>query len=79
MPPYVIFPDTVLRDLAAMQPQTLDDLAQVKGVGAYKLERYGEAVLRVLRRRVTDPVRPGAVPAPRPRTTCAAGRTMPRR
>ena len=49
VPPYVIFHDTVLRDLAAVQPRTRDDLAQIKGVGASKLERYGEAVLHVLR------------------------------
>ncbi len=48
VPAYVIFPDTVLRDVAAVAPQTLDDLALVKGVGAYKLERYGAAVLRAL-------------------------------
>jgi ATP-dependent DNA helicase RecQ len=49
VPPYVIFHDTVLRDIAAVQPQSLDDLAQIKGVGTSKLERYGEAVLRSLR------------------------------
>ncbi len=49
VPAYVIFPDTVLRDVAAINPKTLDDLALVKGVGAYKLERYGDAVLRALR------------------------------
>ena len=49
VPSYVIFPDTVLRDVAAVHPRSLDDLALVKGVGAYKLSRYGEAVLRVLK------------------------------
>ncbi|HYZ21022.1 MAG TPA: DNA helicase RecQ [Rhodopila sp.] len=48
VPPYVIFHDTVLRDLAALRPRTLDDLARIKGVGASKLERYGQAVLGVL-------------------------------
>ncbi len=48
VPPYIIFSDAVLRDVAAVQPRTLDDLAQVKGVGASKLDRYGKAVLRVL-------------------------------
>ncbi len=48
VPPYVIFHDTVLRDIAAVQPRSLDALAQLKGVGASKLERYGEAVLRTL-------------------------------
>jgi ATP-dependent DNA helicase RecQ len=49
VPPYVIFHDSVLRDIAAVQPRSLDAMAQIKGVGASKLERYGEAVLRVLR------------------------------
>jgi ATP-dependent DNA helicase RecQ len=49
VPPYVIFHDTVLRDIAAVQPQSLDALGQIKGVGASKLDRYGEAVLRSLR------------------------------
>ena len=48
VPAYVIFPDTVLRDVAAVNPRTLDDLALVKGVGAYKLDRSGAAVLQAL-------------------------------
>lgn len=48
IPPYVIFHDSVLRDIAAMRPSTLDELAGIKGVGASKLERYGSRVLGVL-------------------------------
>ena len=48
IPPYVIFHDSVLRDIAAMRPINLEELAQIKGVGASKLERYGERVLGVL-------------------------------
>ncbi|MGD0104887.1 MAG: DNA helicase RecQ [Rhodopila sp.] len=48
IPPYVIFHDSVLRDIAAQRPQSLDELAQIKGVGASKLERYGRHVLGVL-------------------------------
>jgi ATP-dependent DNA helicase RecQ len=48
IPPYVIFHDTVLRDIAAVRPQTLDELAEIKGVGASKLHRYGARVLAVL-------------------------------
>ncbi len=48
VPPYVIFHDSVLRDLAAIHPRTLDDLALIKGFGTSKLERYGAAVLRTL-------------------------------
>jgi ATP-dependent DNA helicase RecQ len=48
IPPYVIFHDTVLRDIAAVRPQTLEELSQIKGVGASKLQRYGTRVLVVL-------------------------------
>jgi ATP-dependent DNA helicase RecQ len=48
LPPYVIFHDTVLRDIAAVRPSTREALAEVKGMGASKLERYAEAVLAVV-------------------------------
>ncbi|HEX3573030.1 MAG TPA: DNA helicase RecQ [Rhodopila sp.] len=48
IPPYVIFHDSVLREVATLRPTTLDELAQIKGVGASKLERYGRHVLGVL-------------------------------
>jgi ATP-dependent DNA helicase RecQ len=54
IPPYVIFHDSVLRDIAAMQPSSLDELAQIKGVGASKLDRYGRHVLGVLTARLPD-------------------------
>ena len=45
VPPYVIFHDTVLREIAAVRPASLDELGEIKGVGASKLARYGSAVL----------------------------------
>ncbi len=48
IPPYVIFHDSVLRDIAVTRPASLDELAQIKGVGASKLARYGSRVLGVL-------------------------------
>jgi ATP-dependent DNA helicase RecQ len=54
IPPYVIFHDSVLRDLAAQRPASLDELAQIKGVGASKLERYGRRVLGVLTAQLPD-------------------------
>jgi ATP-dependent DNA helicase RecQ len=50
VPPYVIFHDTVLREVAAVRPANLDELGQIKGVGASKLQRYGTAVLGVVGR-----------------------------
>jgi ATP-dependent DNA helicase RecQ len=51
VPPYVIFHDSVLREIAASRPAGREELAQIKGVGGSKLERYGAAVLDVLRER----------------------------
>jgi ATP-dependent DNA helicase RecQ len=49
LPPYVIFQDVVLREIAAVRPASLNDLGVIKGVGASKLGRYGEDVLAVVR------------------------------
>ncbi|MBE9153370.1 DNA helicase RecQ [Cyanobium sp. LEGE 06113] len=49
VPPYVVFHDRTLLELAVRQPSSLDELGQVSGIGAAKLERYGEALLAVLR------------------------------
>ncbi len=48
VPPYVVFHDKTLREMVARSPRTLDDLAQVQGVGEAKLERYGERFLAAL-------------------------------
>jgi ATP-dependent DNA helicase RecQ len=48
VPAYVIFHDATLRQIAALAPQTLADLATVSGVGEAKLARYGQQVLEVL-------------------------------
>ena len=50
VPPYVIFHDSVLREIAAVRPGDLDELGRIKGVGASKLARYGAGVLDVLGR-----------------------------
>ncbi len=48
IPPYVIFHDTVLRDIAAVRPASVEELGQIKGVGASKMQRYGAAVLSII-------------------------------
>ena len=47
LPAYVIFHDATLAAIAERNPQTLDDLNGISGIGARKLEAYGEAVLHV--------------------------------
>ena len=46
VPAYVIFHDATLREIALTCPQSLDDLGGISGVGARKLEAYGEDLLR---------------------------------
>ncbi len=48
VPAYVIFHDATLRQMAQEKPRTLSALGQIGGVGKVKLERYGEAFLRVV-------------------------------
>ena len=48
MPPYVILHDSVLREIAATRPRTLEALSRIKGIGPAKLAKYGEAVLAVV-------------------------------
>ena len=48
VPAYVIFHDSTLRNIAELQPATLDELGRVGGIGGAKLERYGQRVLEAL-------------------------------
>jgi ATP-dependent DNA helicase RecQ len=46
----VIFHDATLREMAAVRPSSLSELGTISGVGARKLEAYGDAFLAVIRR-----------------------------
>jgi ATP-dependent DNA helicase RecQ len=48
VPPFLIFPDATLRLLAEQQPQTLEQLPQVKGLGPKKIEQFGQELLAIL-------------------------------
>ncbi|WP_299607797.1 DNA helicase RecQ [uncultured Tateyamaria sp.] len=48
VPAYVIFPDRTLIEMAERRPANLDQMAQVSGVGAKKLEKFGAAFLEVI-------------------------------
>src|SRR5690606_5304859 len=48
VPPYVVFGDVTLRDIARKKPRNLDEFLNVKGVGRRKLKAYGEAFLDAL-------------------------------
>ncbi|MDR1712212.1 MAG: DNA helicase RecQ [Propionibacteriaceae bacterium] len=48
VPPYVVFHDSVLRTVAVERPVSQAELARISGVGAAKLQRYGEQVLEIV-------------------------------
>ncbi len=49
VPPYVIFHDTTLREMARAKPATQDALREIYGVGARKAEQLGEIFLSAIR------------------------------
>ena len=49
VPAYVVFHDATLEGIASSRPQTHDQLRAVAGIGDKKLERYGEALLSLVR------------------------------
>jgi ATP-dependent DNA helicase RecQ len=64
VPPFVVFGDTSLREMARFFPRTANDFRRISGVGSFKLEKYGDIFLREIGRFVQEngiesPVRPG--------------------
>ena len=49
VPPYVIFKDQTLRDMAEQKPKSLDEMGSIPGVGQIKLEKFGNKFLSVIR------------------------------
>ncbi len=49
VPAYVVFADATLLDMADRRPGTLEEMLEISGVGAVKLQRYGEEFLDVMR------------------------------
>ncbi len=49
IPPYLIFPDTTLIDMAKYYPQTMEQFVKIKGVGEQKLKAYGEKFLNIIK------------------------------
>jgi ATP-dependent DNA helicase RecQ len=48
VPPYIIFSDSTLHEMARSCPADTESLLSVKGVGAAKLDRYGAQFLKVI-------------------------------
>jgi ATP-dependent DNA helicase RecQ len=51
MPPYIVFNDASLRDMAQRRPTTLEEFATIVGVGQAKLARYGKQFVELIRER----------------------------
>lgn len=48
VPPYVIFSDSTLMELSAYLPNSKEELNEISGFGAFKIEKYGESFLKVI-------------------------------
>jgi ATP-dependent DNA helicase RecQ len=49
LPPYVIFHDATLREMAQQRPATLHEFARIRGIGEAKLARYGARFIEAIR------------------------------
>jgi ATP-dependent DNA helicase RecQ len=47
-PPYVVFADDTLREMARVKPRTREAMLKVRGVGEHKLREYGERFLQAI-------------------------------
>lgn len=54
IPPYVVFSDRTLRDMAAHQPRSAEAMLTISGIGEVKLQRYGGQFLRLIDRYCSD-------------------------
>ena len=52
VPAYTVFHDATLQEIARLLPVSREDLREIPGIGASKLERYGEPLLKVVRKTV---------------------------
>ena len=73
LPPYVIFHDSTLIEVARRRPASLEVLAHVPGIGRSKLERYGKAVIGIVSESVTQR---GACGPAQHQTETGSGRPM---
>nr|AYM48209.1 ATP-dependent D helicase RecQ [uncultured Dialister sp.] len=47
VPPFVVFSDATLEDMAVISPKTLEEMSTVRGVGEFKLRKYGTRFLKI--------------------------------
>jgi ATP-dependent DNA helicase RecQ len=51
VPPYIIFSDVTLKEMTTRMPKTIEEFADIKGVGKMKLEKYAEAFLEEIKKK----------------------------
>jgi ATP-dependent DNA helicase RecQ len=68
VPPYVVFPDTVLAELARGRPSTLEAMRYVSGIGERKLREFGPLFLKAILEHCRRTGQPTDVPMPRTTT-----------
>ena len=54
VPPYLVFPDSTLREMCERLPVDRETMIQVKGVGQIKIEKFGEEFLWIIRKTITS-------------------------
>jgi ATP-dependent DNA helicase RecQ len=69
VPPYVIFSDRTLTEMAAYYPQSSESLLKISGVGQAKLEKYGDSFLSIIKayckkHNIKESSRPSESPSP---------------
>ncbi len=62
VPPYVVFADSSLKLMAQQQPQTIEDFAEISGVGSHKLNQYGDKFVAEIRAFCQEQKLPVAIP-----------------
>ena len=76
VPPYIIFGDTTLQQMAFYIPQSHESLLRISGVGIVKLEQYGDRFLKVIRRYARENDLPDRTTELRQRSKSRSARTM---
>lgn len=54
MPPYIVFSDVSLKQMAAKFPQDLESFRKIKGVGEFKLKKYGDLFISIIKEYISE-------------------------
>ena len=48
IPAYLVYSDSTIEELAHKRPKTIEELKTIVGIGDYKIEKYGEEILKII-------------------------------